>query len=93
FALGISVLFLVQFNSFVFLTTTAISLVGYFFMDKLRLLKSSYLQPSENLTGEKDYNALMSKLEKLNRSFRFLGNTVIDISNLLTKEDVPQELE
>ncbi|MEG0020379.1 MAG: hypothetical protein RR728_07520, partial [Oscillospiraceae bacterium] len=93
FALGVSVLFLVKFNSFIFLTTTAISLVGYFLIDKFKLMQGGALQPSENLTGEKDYNALMSKLEKLNRSFRFLGNTVIDISNLLKKEDVPEELE
>lgn len=93
FAFGVSLLFLVKFNSFTFLTTTALSLIGCFFIDRLKLIKTTDVQVSENLTGEKDYNSLMSKLEKLNRSFRFLGNTVIDISNILTKDGIPEELE
>lgn len=93
FAFGVSLLFLAQFNSFTFLTTTTIGLIGCFFLDKFKVIKLTGVQTAENLTGEKDYNSLMSKLDKLNGSFRFLGNTVIDISNLLTKDSIPQELD
>lgn len=92
FSLAVSMAFIVKFNSMVFLTTTAISMLGYFAVDKLNIIKVKTISRCST-TGEKNYIQIMEKLDKLNRCFRFLGYTVIDISNILTKDSIPQELE
>ena len=81
-----------RFNSLVFVSTSAVAGAVCFCGDKLlgNIVKTTV--DNDNLLGEKDYYELKNKLEKLNRCFRFLGNTVVDISNLLSKEYIPTPL-
>ncbi len=92
-SLCVSLAFIIKFNSFVFLSTTAISLTICFIFDKAKIIDDKQKVNSNDTLGEGDYLSLMNKLDKLNRCYRFIGHTVIDISNLLTKEEVPQEME
>lgn len=93
-SLCVSLAFIIKFNSFVFLTTTAISLTICFIFDKTKIIDDKQkVYDNHDTVGEGDYLCLMNKLDKLNRCYRFIGHTVIDISNLLTKEEIPQEME
>ena len=82
-----------QFNSTVFVTSASVSSLGYFVMSKLFKTEKTYLHTNDEYVGEDDYIQLKHSLEKLNRSFRFLGHTIIDISNLVSKEYIPSSLE
>lgn len=93
-SLCVSLAFIIKFNSFVFLTTTAISLAICIVVDKSRIIENNQnIQSTSDSVGEGDYLRLMNKLDKLNRCYRFIGHTVIDISNLLTRDEIPQEVE
>lgn len=89
-ALTVSLIFITKFNSFVFLTVTASSLCAVFIADKY--IPFSKVKAEVQTEGEKDYIQLTQQIDRLNRCFNFLGNTVIDISNLMTKEDVPKDI-
>ena len=82
-ALTVSLLFITKFNSFVFLTVTATSLCAVFIADKY--LPFAKVEKDAETVGEKDYIQLTQQIDKLNRCFNFLGHTVADISNLMTK--------
>lgn len=82
-----------QFNSLVFTSSAALSSVCCFAAFRLLTVsKKQNASDGENI-GEKDYIQLKNSLEKLNRCFRFLGHTVIDISNLVAGEYIPAQLE
>ena len=89
-ALAVSVLFITKFNSFVFLTVTTASLCAVFVADKY--IPFSKVKTDAQTVGEKDYIQLTQQIDRLNRCFNFLGHTVIDISNLMTKEDIPKDI-
>ncbi len=82
-----------RFNSITIITTTAVALFCCYTADK------KYHPVQEIITGvslpdaEKDYLALVGKIEKLNRCFGFIGHTVMDISRLLAKDFVPIQAE
>jgi len=88
-AFAVSILFLTKFNSFVFLAVTAASVAAAFTADKFATPSKAAV--SDDATGEKDYIRLSQQIEKLNRCFNFLGHTVIDISNLVAKDDIPND--
>ncbi|MBR2029229.1 MAG: SpoIIE family protein phosphatase [Oscillospiraceae bacterium] len=89
-ALAVSLLFITKFNSFVFLTVTASSLCAVFIAD--RYISFAHKENDAVMVGEKDYIQLTQQIDKLNRCFNFLGHTVIDISNLMTKENIPKDV-
>ena len=89
-ALTVSLIFITKFNSFVFLTVTASSLCAVFIADKY--IPFSKVKADAQTEGEKDYIQLTQQIDKLNRCFNFLGHTVIDISNLMYKEEVPKDI-
>jgi len=86
----ISLLFITKFNSFVFITITAAALAASFAADKFYTF--SLTDNKDNILLENDYIQLSHKIEKLNQCFHFLGHTVIDISNLIAKEDIPKDI-
>ena len=82
-----------QFNSTVFVSSASVSAVGYFILSKLLKTENKYSNTNDDCIGENEYIQLKHNLEKLNRSFRFLGHTIIDISNLVNKDYIPNCLE
>ena len=89
-AAAVSLLFVTRFNSFVFLTVTAVSLASAFVANKF--LGPGINKNNVHTSNEKDYLQLVQKIDKLNQCFSFLGHTVIDISNLMAKEDIPKDV-
>lgn len=90
-AFGITIAFISQFNSFIFITTTSVALTGCFILTKCTVPKQKCM--ATQTTGENDYLRLLGNVDRLGRTFRFLGHTVMDISELLTKETVPADVQ
>lgn len=88
----VSLMFISHFNSFIFMTVTGTAMAGCFAAEKLNRTDKAE-RNSDMTAGESEYADLLVKLEKLNRCFRFLGHTVIDISNLMAKDFVPAQPE
>lgn len=91
-ALGITLAFMTQFNSFVFATTTSVALAVCFVLSKKCRPVCKKCQLTET-AGESDYLRLMNSVDRLGRTFRFLGNTIIDISGLMAEDEAPKELQ
>ena len=88
---GVTLAFITQFNSFIFLITTSISLTVCFAAARYHSLPVKIT--GAETVGEKDYLTLMANVDRLGRAFRFLGNTVTDISNLIAKDDVSKDIQ
>ncbi|MBR6518686.1 MAG: SpoIIE family protein phosphatase, partial [Oscillospiraceae bacterium] len=89
-SLGITLAFMTQFNSFIFAVTASIALTVCFIMSKCCTATTKTV--TAETAGEQDYLALMGNIDRLGRAFRFLGSTVADISNLIAKDDVAEEV-
>lgn len=90
FALMVSVVYLTRFNSFAFASTAAAALAMYFLVNRYHLIKS-YCNPAVEC-DDTGCSELLEKITKLDNCFRFLGNTVTDISNLAVKEEMPIDM-
>ena len=92
-AMAVCVLFISQFNSIVFVTTTCCAVVLCIAAVKTTSARTLYAEGENIIAGEKEYLDLLGKIQKLNRCFSFLGHTVIDISQLIAKDFVPDQTE
>lgn len=89
-AVLISFLLITKFNSFVLITITSASLATVFAVNKFA--PSGVCTYNENAAVGQDYLKLSNQIEKLNQCFNFLGHTVVDISNIINKEDIPKDI-
>ena len=90
-ALGTSIAFISKFNSFIFTVTTSVALAACFIL--CRKNAPAKASATTDAVTENDYITLVNNVDRLGRAFRFLGNTVIDISNLMTKESAPKDVQ
>ncbi|MBQ7816818.1 MAG: hypothetical protein IJ339_05655 [Oscillospiraceae bacterium] len=89
-SIAVTFVFITKFNSFVFAVSAASALAAAFLINKfypVQITAKAY-----ETSADSDYLQLAQKIDKLNRCFNFLGHTVIDISNLLVKEDIPHDV-
>ena len=87
---GVTLAFMRQFNSFIFVVTSSIALTACFVVSKY-----STALPEISMAetaGEQDYLTIMTNIDRLGRAFRFLGSTVADISNLMAGDDIAEEV-
>ncbi|MBQ6895912.1 MAG: SpoIIE family protein phosphatase [Oscillospiraceae bacterium] len=90
-ALAVAIVFMPRFNSSVIIVTVSVSLTVCFVAVKYS--KPVKKNTDRDTTGENDYYRLIGNVDRLGRAFRFLGHTVMDISDLISKNTVPAEMQ
>lgn len=86
-AAAVAMVTISNFNSLVFVSVTAVSLSVTFVAEKL--WSQPPKQVAADTAGGAQAQAVVEMVDRLNRCFRFLGHTVIDISNLTDRDYIP----
>lgn len=92
-AMAVAVVSVSRFNSLVFVSMTAVSLLAAFGAERAGVIKNRRSETCTETAGQAQTNAIMEKVDRLNRCFRFLGHTIIDISAILGQDYIPPSVD